>query len=434
MQRRIILPLRLAAAPLALLTLGLAGCAAARAPEERGPAQANGPASPVVSLTRAAPPAHPSQYSVEVVASGLVHPWSVAFMPDGRMLVTERPGRVRIIDRTGQMSQPLEGLPPMRAVASGAPMFPPVGLHDVATDPGFPRNQRLYLSYLAPPARQPAGAIAAEPYRAWILSPAEERERNPIGVPQVASARLSADGRRLEDVAIILTGAHRRLVFAPDGTLFVTSSTPAGRGVPIDDQPQRLSSPQGKVLRINRDGSVPPDNPWARQPGARPEIYAIGLRDPQGAAIHPSTGQLWTVEHGPLGGDEINIVRAGGNYGYPVISYGRQYSGDPIGEGLTAMEGMQQPVYYWTPSIGPSGMAFYTGDLLPQWKGDLFIGALAGRHLVRLVLDGARIVAEERLLEDLGHRIRDVRQGPDGALYVLTDAPDGRLLRIVPKR
>ena len=185
------------------------------------------------------------------------------------------------------------------------------------------------------------------------------------------------------------------------------------------------------MLRINPDGSVPSDNPWARQPGAKPEIYAIGLREPQGASINPSTGQLWTVEHGPMGGDEINIVQAGANYGYPVISYGRQYSGDPSGEDLTAMEGMQQPVYYWTPSIGPSGIAFYTGDLLPEWKGNLFIGALACQHLVRLVLDGSRVVAEERLLEGLGHRVRDVRQGPDGALYVLTDAPDGKLLRMV---
>jgi len=432
MKRRIFLHLAVAATLVVLLTIGIGGCVTGKAPDQATPGQEEWPTPSFANQTRAPQPAQPSTYSVEIVASGLVHPWSVAFLPDGRMLVTERPGRLRIIDQTGQLSEPLEGLPPIRAVASGAPMFPPVGLHDVVLDPEFSRNQRLYLSYLAPPAGQPPGAIAAEPYREWILRSAEERERSPIGIPQVVSARLSADGRRLEDVVVILEGGHRRLVFAPDGTLFITSSTPAGRGVPIDNLPQRLSSLDGKVLRINRDGSIPPDSPWAQQAGARPEIYALGLRDPQGAAINPASGQLWTVEHGPLGGDEVNIIRAGANYGYPVISYGRQYSGEPIGDGLTALDGMQQPVYYWTPSIAPSGMQFYTGDLLPLWKGDLFIGALAGRHLVRLVLRGDRVVAEERLLEDLSQRIRDVRQGPDGALYVITDEPEAQLLRIVP--
>ena len=355
-------------------------------------------------------------------------------MSDGRMLVTERPGRLRIVDRRGRLSEPLEGLPPIRAVASGAPMFPPVGLHDVVLDPDFRRNRRLCLSYLAPPAGQSSGTIAAAPYREWILRSPDERVRNPIGIPQVACARLSADERRLEELAVILEGGHRRLVFAPDGTLFVTSSTPAGRGVPIDDQPQRLSSLEGKVLRIRPDGTVPPDNPWARRSDARREIHTIGVRDPQGAAVHPGSGRLWTVDHGHRGGDEVNIALAGANNGYPVISYGRQYSGEPIGEGLTAREGMRQPIYYWDPSIAPSGMQFYTGNLFPRWRGDLFIGALAGRHLVRLVLDGDRVVAEERLLQDRGKRIRDVRQGPDGALYVLTDEDDGQVIRVAPKR
>ena len=423
-----------ATAPFVLVFLALAGCTAAKPLGRAAPVQGETPAPNSRHQTHAPQPLKPSHYAVEVVASGLVHPWSLAFLPDGRMLVTERPGRLRIIDRTGHLSEPVEGLPPVRAVASGAPMFPPVGLHDVVLDPEFPRNRRIYLSYLAPPAGQPSGAVAAEPYREWVLHSPEERARNPIGVPQVASTRLSADEKRLEDVTVILEGGHRRLVVAPDGTMFVTASTPAGREIPIDDLPQRLSSYEGKVLRINRDGSVPSGNPWVRQAGARPEIYAIGLRDPQGAAIHPVSGQLWTVEHGPLGGDEVNVIRPGANYGYPVISYGRQYSGEPIGDGLTAREGMQQPVYYWTPSIAPSGMQFYTGDLFPQWKGNLFIGALAGRHLVRLILEGDRVVGEERLLEDLKQRIRDVRQGPEGALYVLTDAPDGQVLRILPRQ
>jgi aldose sugar dehydrogenase len=255
----IFLHLPVAATLFALLSISLGGCVTTKSPDQATPGQEEWPTPSFADQTRAPQPAQPSQYSVEIVASGLVHPWSVAFLPDGRMLVTERPGRLRIIDQTGQLSEPLEGLPPIRAVASGAPMFPPVGLHDVVLDPEFSRNQRLYLSYLAPPAGQPSGAIAAEPYREWILRSAEGRERNPIGIPQVASARLSADGRRLEDVVVTLEGGHRRLVIAPDSTLYVTSSTPAGRGVPIDSLPQRLTSLEGKVLRINRDGSIPSD-------------------------------------------------------------------------------------------------------------------------------------------------------------------------------
>jgi aldose sugar dehydrogenase len=320
-----------------------------------------------------------------------------------------------------------------RVVPPGTPVSS-VGLHDVVLDPEFARNRRLYFSYFAPPAAEPGGFVAAERYLDWITRSPEERAKNPIGYPRVASARLSSDEKRMDDVTVILEGGHRRLLIAPDGSLFVTASTPVGLNVPVDDLPQRLGSLEGKVLRIGRDGSVPLDNPWIGQPEARPEIYAIGLRESQGAAIHPSSGQLWTVEHGPRGGDEINIIRAGANYGYPVISYGRQYSGVPVGDGLTATEGMQQPVYYWNPSIAPSGMLFYTGELFPQWKGNLFIGALAGQHLTRLILEGDRVVAEERLLEDRAHRVRDVRQGPDGALYVLTDEEEGQLLRITPKR
>jgi aldose sugar dehydrogenase len=360
-----------------------------------------------------------------------VHPWSLAFLPDGRLLVTELPGRLRLVDQRGDLSEPLEGLPSVRVVPPGTPVSS-VGLHDVVLDPEFARNRRLYFSYFAPPAAEPGGFVAAERYLDWITRSPEERAKNPIGHPRVASARLSSDERRLEDVTVILEGGYRRLLVAPDGSLFVTASTPVGLNVPVDDLPQRLGSLEGKVLRISRDGSVPLDNPWIGQPEARPEIYAIGLRESQGAAFHPSSGQLWSVEHGPRGGDEINIIRAGANYGYPVISYGRQYSGVPVGDGLTATEGMQQPVYYWNPSIAPSGMLFYTGELFPRWIGDLFIGALAGQHLTRLILEGDRVVAEERLLEDRAQRIRDVRQGPDGALYVLTDEQEGRLLRIVP--
>ncbi|CAN5751586.1 hypothetical protein BH24BAC1_BH24BAC1_40180 [soil metagenome] len=391
------------------------------------------PTSSFENQTRAPQPTQPSEYTVEILTSELAHPWSLTFLPDSRMLITELSGRLRIVDPQGYLSEPLEGLPSIRTVPSGTPVSS-MGLHDVVLDPEFAQNRRLYFSYFASPAGESAGFVPAERYIDWIMRSPEERAKNPIGYPRVASARLSVDERRLEDVTVILEGGHRRLMFAPDGSLFVTASTPVGLNVPIDNLPQRWGSHEGKVLRIRRDGSVPPDNPWGQQTDARPEIYAIGLRDPQGAAINSASGQLWTVEHGPRGGDEINIIHAGANYGYPVISYGRQYSGEPVGNGLTAREGLEQPVYYWTPSIAPSGMQFYTGDLFPQWKGDLFIGALAGRHLVRLVLEGDTIVAEERLLENFKYRIRDVRQGPEGALYVLTDEPEGKLLRMVPKK
>jgi glucose/arabinose dehydrogenase len=230
-------------------------------------------------------------------------------------------------------------------------------------------------------------------------------------------------------------GTGGRVIQAPDGTLFITSSIPAGIGINSGDwpQPQQLDSNMGKVLRINPDGSIPKDNPFVGRPGAHPEIYALGFRDVQGVAIHPRTGRLWTSEHGPRGGDEINAVRKGGNYGFPVIGYGREYTGKPIDGDKTAQPGMEQPVYFWTPDIAPAGIAFYTGTRFRAWQGNLFVSALAGRALVRLVLKGERVVAEERLLTSLNARIRGVADGPDGALYVLTDGPSGKILRLVPK-
>jgi glucose/arabinose dehydrogenase len=378
--------------------------------------------------TRAPQPAKPSQYAVETVASGLSHPWALAFLPGGRMLVTERQGRVRIVDQKGQISDPLTGLPDIRAVAGE-------GLHDIVLDPQFARNRFVYFTYYAPPKGESGGPFQTQLFQQWLMKPVDERAKTSVGQERVARARLSADEKSLEDVKVILEGADRRLAFAPDGTLFVTASTPAGGGnVPIDDLPQRLNGPFGKVLRINSDGTIPKDNPFVRRSGARPDVYTYGLRDPEGAAINPATGQLWTAEHGVKGGDEINIARPGANNGFPIIAYGTKYSGEKIGDGLTQKAGMEQPVYYWDPDIGPSGMLFYTGSLFPDWKGNLFVGALPGKHLARLVLDGNTVAAEEQLLVDLGKRIRDVRQGPDGALYILTDDDNGQVLRIVPKR
>ncbi|WP_019400391.1 MULTISPECIES: PQQ-dependent sugar dehydrogenase [unclassified Chelatococcus] len=341
---------------------------------------------------------------VETVASGLAHPWGLAFLPDGAMLVTERPGNIRRISADGTVSNPLAGTPDVAARGQG-------GLLDIALDPGFASNRTLYLTYAEP--RRGGGAGTA-----------------------VARARLNNDASALGDVTVIFrqepsySGANHygsRLAFAPDGTLFVT----LGERFNLRDKAQDLTTHLGKVVRIGTDGSVPGDNPFVGRQDARPEIWSYGHRNAQSAAINPDTGELWTIEHGARGGDEINITRKGRNYGWPVISYGVDYSGAKIGEG-TAKEGMEQPLYYWDPSIAPSGMAFYTGDAFPQWRGSLFTGALAGRMLVRIERNGDRILGEERMLRDLGERIRDVRQGPDGFLYLLTDSSDGRVLRLRP--
>jgi glucose/arabinose dehydrogenase len=346
-------------------------------------------------------PSGQTAVTVTPVATGLQHPWGLAFLPDGRMLVTERPGRLRYVSPDGKLSEPVAGVPAVHAVNQG-------GLLDVALDPAFATNAVIYLSF------------------------AERGEGDENGTA-VARARL--DGMRLADVTVIYrqqpkfaSGHHfgSRLVFARDGTLFVTQ----GDRNKLREAVQDLSTDIGKVVRIRTDGSAPADNPFAGRAGARPEIWSYGHRNIQGAALHPATGELWTHEHGPRGGDEINVTLAGRNYGWPVITYGREYHGPAIGEG-TAKAGMEQPLHYWVPSIGPSGMAFHDGNGYPQWKGQLFVGALAAKQLVRLELDaGGRVRAEERIA--IGERVRDVRVGPDGALYLLTDEDPGRLLRVVP--
>ena len=342
------------------------------------------------------------------VAEGLVNPWAIEFLPDGRMLVTERPGRLRIVAKDGQLSPAVTGLPAMDARGQG-------GLLDVALDPAFSTNQLIYWSY---------------------SEPAEPMTNNTA----VARGKLVADAApRVENVQVIFhqtpslrSSLHfgSRLIFGRDGTLFVTlgeRSTMEGRM-----QAQRLDGLLGKVARINADGTIPKDNPFVGRSDAKPEIWSYGHRNIQGAVLHPTTGELWEVEHGARGGDELNIARKGRDYGWPTITYGIEYNGRPIGEGLTAKDGMEQPVYYWDPVIAPGGMEFYTGTMFPAWRGNLFIGGLNSTHVVRLVLDGNKVVGEERLLTDLKERIRDVRQGPDGALYVATDNAKGRVLKIVP--
>lgn len=335
------------------------------------------------------------------VARGLVIPWSLAFLPDGRMLVTERPGRMRIVLPDGKLSGPLAGLPKVHAEGQG-------GLLDVALGPGFAKDGLLYFSYAEPVA---GGARTA-----------------------VARARLDAAGLRLRDLTRIFAQNEApagdehwgsRLVFDRQGNLFVT----LGERFSYRDRAQELSSHLGKIVRIRPDGTIPPDNPFRNRGKARPEIWSYGHRNVQGAALHPETGQLWAHEHGPQGGDEVNIILPGRNYGWPVITYGREYvTGFRIGEG-TERPDVTAPLHVWTPSIAPSGMAFYTGTAIPSWRGSLFIGALRGSMLVRLELDGDKVRREERLLTEIGHRIRDVRQGPDGKLYLL-DETAGRILRL----
>jgi len=340
----------------------------------------------------------------ETVAAGLVHPWGLAFLPDGRILVTERPGRLRYVTRAGEVSDPIAGTPEVYARGQG-------GLLDVALDPDFAENRLIYLSFAEPGQRGTAGTA-------------------------VARARLA--GNRLEDLQVIyrqepkVRGRNHfgsRLVFAPDGTLFVTQ----GDRFDYMEEAQNLSNHIGTIVRIHRDGSIPRDNPFVGRRGALPAIWSYGHRNVQAAARHPETGRLWTVEHGARGGDELNNPEAGENHGWPVISYGVHYSGAKIGEG-TAKPGMEQPVYYWDPVIAPSGAAFYTGDAYPDWQGSLVIGSLSPGALVRLVLEDGKVVLEERHLAELGARIRDVAQGPDGLLYLVTDSGNGKVLRVVPAR
>jgi aldose sugar dehydrogenase len=352
-----------------------------------------------------------ADFRVETVASGLDHPWSLAFLPDGRMLVSERPGRLRILDKDGKLSPPVEGLPAVAAVGQG-------GLLDIVPAPDFKESRVVYFSFAEP--RGPAGAV------------------NPNGTSLASARFLEEEGKaKLADVKVIFRqepavegGLHfgSRIAIARDGTLFLTTGERN-----LKSPAQDLGSHLGKVIRVRADGATPPDNPFIGRKDAKPEIWSYGHRNIQAAAIHPASGKLWIVEHGPKGGDEINVPEKGKNYGWPVIGYGVDYSGAKIHDS-THKDGMEQPIHYWVPSIGPSGMAFYTGDAFPGWKGNLFVGALALTHLNRLELDGEKIVKEERLLSNLGYRIRDVRQAPDGTLWLLTDARDGKVLHIVPAK
>lgn len=358
--------------------------------------------TPVSAQVPAQPQTAAFEPQVVEIAKGLARPWGLAFLPSGRMLVSERVGRLRYVEADGTVSAPLTGLPENIAVDGQG------GLLDIVLSPNFARDQTVFFAFSQ---TSPPGSRTA-----------------------VARARLGAGG--LGAVKIIFTQtpaaeapAHfgSRLVFGRDGNLWITLGD-RYFGAP---RAQDLTSHFGKVVRIRPDGSIPKDNPYVGTPGARADIWSIGHRNLQGAALHPVTGALWTHEHGAQGGDEINLTAAGKNYGWPVITWGIDYSGEKIGEG-TAKAGLEQPLHYWVPSIAPSGMAFYTGDKFPQWRNSLLVGSLKFGLLSRLTLDGEKVIAEERLLTNLGERVRDVRQGPDGYVYLLTDSLNGRILKLVP--
>lgn len=382
-----------------------AGQAAPGGPVETREANAPAQAPAFAGQTRAPGVQTEGTLTHAVVATGLDHPWGFALLPDGDWLVTERPGRMRIVSSTGTVGEPITGLPRVDARGQG-------GLLDVILSPSFATDRTLFWSY-------------AEP-------------RSGGNATSVARGVLSADGASVGDVRVIFRALPiydgdkhfgSALAFDPAGHLFVTLGERSD--APMRPQAQELNSHMGKVVRINADGTVPQDNPFVGQAGALPEIWSLGHRNVQGIATQPGTGAIWTIEHGTRGGDELNRPEAGKNYGWPIIAYGIEYRGAEINEGITARDGLEQPIYYWDPVIAPGGQTFYSGAMFPGWEGNLLIAGLAGKSLTRLVLEGDRVVGEERLLMSLNERIRDVAVGPDGAVWVITDEEDGKLVRLV---
>lgn len=352
--------------------------------------------------TRAAGVQSTTSYESNVLTTALRSPWGITSLPDGRLLITEKAGTMRIATTTGQLGQPITGIPTVNAAGQG-------GLLGVRVDPAFATNRMVYWVFSEPSA---TGNLTA-----------------------VAKGQLSQDETKIENASVIYraTPAYQgtlhyggRIVIDQAGNLLI--STGERSDLATRPQAQSLTSGLGKIVRITKEGSPTPGNPLAGQAGARPELYTYGHRNPQGLALHPVTGDLWQSEHGPRGGDELNRIQPGANYGWPTITYGIEYSGTRVGEGIQQREGLQQPVYYWDPVVSPSGMTFYSSDRIPEWRNNLFIGSLSGMHIVRLVIENNRVVGEERLLTSEGQRFRDVTQSQDGALYAITD--EGRLYRI----
>ena len=415
------------AAAVAALIVALPGCSSQRPSEPPMPARegaesaaGDGGCRPLETRQANAPSQRPAfegqtracgvvsnvAYQVTVLARGLVHPWAVEPLPDGSFLVTERPGRLRLVSAAGDLGEPITGLPEVDARGQG-------GLLDVALSPSFASDRTIYWSYAEPREGGNGTAVAR-----GILAP----DRRSVGSVQVIFRALPTYDGTMH--------FGSRLAFGPDGKLFITLGERSD--TPMRPQAQQPGSHMGKIVRINPDGSVPDDNPLAGRAGARPEIWTLGHRNVQAAAFD-DRGRLWVIEHGTRGGDELNLIEKGKNYGWPVVAYGIEYAGGPIPGAVTAREGYEQPVYYWDPVIAPSGGQFYSGSAFPAWRGSLFIGAMKETRLVRLTLDGDRVAGEEHLLAERGQRVRDVRQGPDGALYLVTDEDNGELWKIAPQ-
>jgi glucose/arabinose dehydrogenase len=363
--------------------------------------------------TRAPTVKSSTAYQLQTLATGLNHPWGMAFIDKNTILVTERAGRLRAVTLGGKTSDPIGGVPEVVASPGGGPGSPQGGLFDVAASPAFASDRTLFLSYFA---KSPDGMFRLT----------------------VARAKLSPDNKMLGELKVIFSAEPGydkqlniggRLAFAKDKTLFIT----VGDRFQLMDKAQSLDNDLGKIVRINADGSIPKDNPFVGKAGAKPEIWSYGHRSQEGLTYNPADGRIWEHENGPRGGDEINRPDPAKNYGWPVITYGEDYNGKPIHDGVTAKDGLEQPLYYWDPVIAPSGMTFYTAALFPEWKGNLFVGAMKGMHVARLVMNGTKVVGEERMFPEIGARIRDVIQGPDGALYVSTDEDAGRVIRVSPK-
>ena len=405
--------IQLLAAAVVLAVAGAANIAAAQGVDPRPPnTPEQKPALP--GQTDAPETKSNVAFDVVTVAEGLQNPWSLAFLPGGKMLVTERPGRLRVVSADGTLSAAVAGMPAVFSRGQG-------GLLDVVLDPAFAKTNLIYWSFSEPQADGTNNTAVA---RGKFVDEAT--------APRVDAVQVIYHQRPSLNSPLHFGS---RLVFGRDGTLFITQGERSI--IPGRMQAQKMDSGLGKIVRINADGSIPKDNPFVGKEGVLPEIWSFGHRNVQAATLHPTTGELWESEYGARGGDEVNIARKGKDYGWPTIAYGIEYRGGPITGGLTQQAGMEQPLYYWDPIIGPSGMIFYTGTLFPAWKGNLFIGGHGTSDLVRLVIEGEKVVGEERLLKDLQpkpERIRDVRQGPDGAIYMVTDSATGRIIKLVPKK
>lgn len=377
-----------------------------------------------VGQTRAPLALKSPRFVVSDFVTGLNRPWAMAHMPNGKMIVTEVPGRMRIITAEGMVSAPIEGVPAVRAWGSR-------GLNDIILDPDFENNRMIYFAYLAAPSGMDSdnsdetyakfGAERAE----WNKLSREEKGANPWGVWRVASAKLSTDEKSIDQLKVIIETTPSRMAFDDTGKLLLTTQRKSPMGEPD------LKSTYGMILRLNKDGSVPDDNPFVGNDDVNDMAYVIGLRNSNSLAKNPETGDFWAADQAGVAGDEVNVIRAGNDYGWPYVSYGRMGGTKPIGTGMTVKEGTEQPVYYWSPvSLSASSMMFYDGDMFPAWKGDLFITALSSMHMTRLVLTGDHVVGEERLLDEPGHRLRHISQDADGAIYVLQDMPMRKILKI----